>query len=117
MRTVLETGLQQLIAPVSFSRHARLRLAHRCLSEGDIEYVVEYGEPFCRTGVTFFVLRGRDIPPHDRRTRLARLEGTVVLMAPDGQIVTAYRDRWRAASVVRRKVTYRRVQPIQARAG
>jgi hypothetical protein len=73
-------------------------MAQRNISPGDLEYVLEHGERIHRTGVTIYLLRKRDIPPHDRKkSDIARLEGTVVLtgFSQDGdlEIITAYRNK------------------------
>ncbi len=45
-----------------------------------------------RTGITFYVLRARDLPPaHRRADAVAKLVGTTILVARDGTLITAYR--------------------------
>src|SRR5262245_45373152 len=90
---------------VTLTSHARHRLAQRCLSAEEVEYVLEHGHRLRRTGVEFCVLRHRDIPPADRRD-VAHLEGTVVLVSEDGAAITVYRNR-RALAEIRRKASYR----------
>ncbi len=92
--------------PLPFTRHARRRGARRNLAPDAVDYVVAYGRMIQRTGVTFYFLGWRDIPPHDRRASWAsRLEGTIVLMASDGEIITVYRNR-SGLHTIRRKLKY-----------
>jgi hypothetical protein len=90
---------------LSITDHARKRFAQRNLSADDVQFCVEYGTHLHRTGVTFVVLRGRDIPPRWRRLdRYARLEGAVLVI--DGaRVVTAYRSRT-ALPRLRKKMKY-----------
>lgn len=78
----------------TLAAHARLRLAQRNLSPAQVDYVLEHGVEVQRTGVTFYILRERDVPPaHRRCDTYAKLAGTVVLVAPHGTLVTAYRHQ------------------------
>lgn len=93
--------------PVWLSKHALARAARRNVVPDAVEYVLAYGRMVQRTGITFFFLGRRDIPPADRRTAwAARLVGTVVLLASDGEVVTVYRNQ-RALRAIRRKLKYR----------
>ena len=88
------------------SRHAALRRRQRGLRDIAIDYVLDHGAYFRRTGVTFVVLRWCDVPVTDRRTdRWVRLVGTVVIVGTDERIVTTYRNR-RALRDIRRKSKY-----------
>ncbi len=92
--------------PLPFTRHARRRGARRNIAPDAVDYVVAYGRMIQRTGVTFYFLGWRDIPPDDRRASWAtRLEGTIVLVASDGEIITVYRNR-RGLHTIRRKMKY-----------
>jgi hypothetical protein len=92
---------------VSLSRHARCRGARRNVAPDAVEYVLTHGRWIQRTGVTFYFLGRRDMPEGDRHASWAsRLEGTVVLVAPDGEVVTVYRNR-RALRTIERKMKYR----------
>ena len=92
---------------VSFTWHARKRSARRNVAPNAVEYVLEYGRMVQRTGVTFFFLGRRDIPPCDRCASWAsRLEGTIVIVASDGEVITLYRNR-RGLRPIVRKMKYR----------
>jgi hypothetical protein len=93
--------------PVRFSRHAHTRAARRNLVPDAVEYVLTNGRQVQRTGVTFYFLGWRDMPGADQRASWAsRLEGTVVLVAPNGEVVTVYRNR-RALRAILKKMKYR----------
>jgi hypothetical protein len=85
-------------------------MAQRNVSLQDLEYVLEHGERVYKTGVTFYVLRKRDILQNDRKnSEITRLEGTVVLtsFSQDGhlEIITLYRNK-RAFQTLRSKQEY-----------
>lgn len=91
----------------AYSLHASRRAARRNIVPDAVDYVLLHGQLTHRTGIRFFFLRRRDIPPADRRQGwCARLVGTVVLVAPEGDIITVYRNR-RALPSIRRKPKYR----------
>src|SRR5438046_1889741 len=93
--------------PLPFTRHARKRGARRNVAPDAVDYVMAYGRVIQRTGVTFYFLGWRDIPPDDRRASWAsRLEGTIVLQAPDEDVITIYRNR-HGLRAIRRKMKYR----------
>lgn len=95
------------MAPVTPTAHAQLRCAQRNLAPWSITYVIDHGVQIRRTGVIFYVLRGRDIPPTDRRMdAYAKLEGTVLLVTDDGCLLTAYRQH-DAYHRIARKLKYR----------
>ncbi len=92
---------------VSLTRHARCRGARRNVAPDAVEYVLTHGRRIQRTGVTFYFLGRRDMPESDRRASWAsRLEGTVVLVAAGGEVVTVYRNQ-RALRTIARKLKYR----------
>ena len=92
---------------VLMSRHARRRSAQRHLTEDNVRYIMAYGREYRRTGVTFIVLRRRDIPRDDlRRPALAHLQGAVLLIGDEGIVITLYRNPC-AARTITRKLKYR----------
>lgn len=93
--------------PLSFTHHAYGRGARRNVAPDAVDYVMTHGRALHRTGVTFFFLGRRDIPARDRRASwAARLEGTIVIVATGGVVVTVYRDR-RGLRAIARKMKYR----------
>jgi hypothetical protein len=95
------------LRPESFTKHARKRAARRNLAPNAVDYVLAHGREIHRTGVSFYFLGRSDMPPADRRHSWAsRLEGTIVLVALDGAVITAYRNR-RGLRAILRKMKYR----------
>jgi hypothetical protein len=93
--------------PLAFTKHAYKRGARRNVAPDAVEYVLAHGRMIQRTGVTFCFLGRRDMPPADRGACWAsRLEGTIVLLAPNGTIITVYRNR-RGLPAIRRKLKHR----------
>ncbi len=102
--TQLEASISDY--PLMFSGHAVARGGQRNLSAAQVSYVVQYGKPVHRTGITFYILRRRDIPEcHRRNDTCAKLEGTVVLVG-DASVITVYRNCG-AYHQVRKKLKYR----------
>lgn len=103
----ITTGARHERRLISFTSHARGRGARRNLAPDAVDYVLAYGRMIQRTGMTFFFLGGRDMPPADRRASWAsRLEGTIILVAPDGAVITVYRNRCGLRAILR-KMKYR----------
>lgn len=86
------------------SRHAARRIAQRNLSVGDVALVLRFGRKEHRTGVKFFFLGERDVPPGQER-ELERLVGTTIVAA-DECILTVYRNE-RALAQIKRKLKWR----------
>lgn len=106
MASTMETATP-LPKPARYSYHALCRAARRNVVPDAIDYVLTHGRHTRRTGVTFYFLGWRDMPKADRvRSWAARLEGTVVLVGPDGEIITVYRNR-QAWHTIQRKLKYR----------
>lgn len=105
-RLTLEEA-QPVYAPIRKSDHAYLRAAQRQLSDADVDYILRWGSELRRTGVSFFHLGARDIPPQHRHLRqIMRLAGAVVLVAADGEVITLY-PHGRKLRLIRRKMKYR----------
>ena len=101
MKDVNDPGMIRL------TTHAACRAARRNIPPAALEYVLTYGRRIQRTGVTFYFLGRRDLPPADSRASWAsRLEGTVALVSSDGALITIYRQR-KALATIRRKTKYR----------
>lgn len=93
--------------PLCLTAHARARAARRNVAPDAVDYVLMYGRRIQRTGVAFYFLGRRDMPPADRcASWAARLEGTIVVVAADGAVITLYRNR-RGVRAIQRKLKYR----------
>jgi hypothetical protein len=70
-------------------------MAQRGLSQSDIQFVLTYGRKLRRSGSLFFFLGKRDIPMKlSRFDKIAKLEGTLLVLSPDGkQLITVYKNR------------------------
>ncbi|HEU4782049.1 MAG TPA: hypothetical protein VFS83_01785 [Ktedonobacterales bacterium] len=103
----VEGGRQEPRSSVaSFTWHARRRGARRNVAPDAVDYVLAHGRMIQRTGVMFYFLGWRDIPPRDRRASWAsRLEGSIVIVASDGAVITIYRNR-RGLRTIARKAKY-----------
>lgn len=89
------------------STHACLRLAQRCLTWEQLDYVLSNGAQIWRTGALFHVLRRCDIAPADRRAaEIARLEGAVVV-TDDDRVITVYRNRHGYRDIRKKQRYYR----------
>lgn len=103
-------GMVSSAAPrdvISLTRHARRRSARRNVAPNAVEYVLAHGRMVRRTGVRFYFLGRRDIPACDRCASWAtRLEGVIVVVAPEGGVITVYRNR-HGLRAIERKMKYR----------
>lgn len=98
--------VQAFAAPVHHTHHSDRRAAQRNLV-GAIDYIMAWGRLIHRTGVRFYFLGRRDIPPQHRHLpQIARLAGSVALVSPDGEIITLYRNV-DALRDIERKMKYR----------
>ncbi len=106
-RCSVSTSAWLALPETRLTGHARQRCARRNLPLDAVRYVMTYGREYHRTGVIFYVLRRRDIPPEDLRLAwVARLEGAVALVAGDGVVITLYRNPT-ATRAILRKMKYR----------
>ena len=79
-----------------FTSHALKRSAQRGLRQVDLLYVWRHGTRYrVSTKALVVYLRRRDIPKRDR-AQWGRLEGTCLVLTPDGMtVLTVYRNRRR----------------------
>ncbi|HEU5345649.1 MAG TPA: hypothetical protein VFX31_12565 [Ktedonobacterales bacterium] len=105
-RRLALADVQAFAAPARQTCHASRRAAQRNLA-GAIDYIMAWGRPIQRTGVCFYFLGRRDIPPQHRHLpQIARLAGSVALLSPDGEVITLYRNA-DALREIERKMKYR----------
>lgn len=76
------------------TEHGQLRCAHRGIAPEQLDLVVRHGRCFHAAGMTFFFFGKREM----RRWRellgelTQRLSGLVVVVSPNGSVVTVYRN-------------------------
>ncbi len=90
-----------MLEKLTFSEHARIRMAQRKLSATDVEYIVHHGIRYHKAGCLFRFLGKRHILDKEKE----RLEGSVVLLDSDTEtvVITVYRNRAEATKEIRRK--------------
>lgn len=85
--------------------HAQQRSAQRNVSKQAIAYITLYGVCYHKAGAQIFFLRRCDIPAEDLAIDwCARLVGTAVIMAKDGQtVLTTWRNEKTGLKRIKRK--------------
>ena len=94
-----------LVSDYHLSPHAARRMAQRNVSLTAAALVIRYGTVEYRTGVEFYFLAQRDVPP-GRERELEKLIGTTVVVRY-GRVETVYRNR-KALPNIKRKPKRRR---------
>ena len=90
-------------ADAMLSKHAQRRSAQSNLCEQDVDLVCRYGVLERRTGVRFYFVRRREVDRYRAvEPRLDKLDGIVMVMSPDGVVITFYRNS-KALRNIRRK--------------
>ncbi len=91
-----------------FSSHATKRACQRRFSKNEIAYILRYARVIRKTGVRFYFLGSKDVPPADMRLPgVQRLIGATLLVGEDGPtIVTMYKNR-EALKEIKRKTKFR----------
>ena len=89
---------------LTFSEHARTRMAQRKLSVTDVEYIINHGSKYHNAGCLFCFLGRKNILDKDKE----RLEGSVVLLDSETEtvVITVYRNRSEATKDIRHKAKY-----------
>ncbi|OJV96038.1 MAG: hypothetical protein BGO39_03430 [Chloroflexi bacterium 54-19] len=80
----------------------------RNFSQREVAYVIRYGKLLRRTGICFYFLAGKDVPPADRKLGwVQRLIGVTVLMTPErAAIITLYKNQ-KALRDIKKKNKFR----------
>lgn len=73
--------------------HAIWRMQQRAISQTALDAVLRWGAPIEQNGFTIFFLGRRHLPADLAPADAAHLEGTVVVVARDGSVVTTYHTR------------------------
>ena len=92
----------------SHSRHSAQRAAQRNISEAEIDYIVQFGQCFHRSGAVIYFLRCVDIPADDQADdEITRLAGTALVFSRDEKtLLTVWRNRRKGLKLIRRKPEY-----------
>lgn len=75
------------------SRHAEMRMSARRISPQALELTVRFGRRVHVRHGTMHVIGKRELSDPKLPTEVRDLEGVHVLCAPDGRIITAFRNR------------------------
>ncbi len=90
------------------TNHAQARMQQRHFNQADLDYVKAHGRLLRRTGICFYFLAARDVPPADRKLPWTqRLIGITVLASADqAAIITLYKNP-NALRDIRKKAKFR----------
>lgn len=87
------------MANTELTYHARLRCHTRGIDKQAVSAAVDYGTHRYSRGADHYVIGWRDVRFWaERGVDIARFEGTAVVCAADGRVLTTYRKR-RSASI------------------
>ena len=79
---------------VRMSSHAQERAAQRCINTEGVLFVMKYGRVIHSGEAVHYYLGRRDIPERFRHDdRLMKLEGTTLVTANDGTVITFYKNK------------------------
>lgn len=75
------------------TKHAQARMQSRSISETDISDAIEYGRTYFARGAIFKILGKKEIRRFEADADLRHLDGLHVVLAADGAIITAYKNK------------------------
>lgn len=81
---------KSIFSDVSFSEHCLQRLSLRKINKRVVNYCLNYGKVFYKTGIRFYVLLKKQIEEYNLDSKL---EGICVLISNDGTIISAYKNK------------------------
>lgn len=85
--TIGRTGIYNL----RHTSHSQQRSTQRGISNLEIALAIEYGVQMLKQGLEFYVTTEKSLPHSLHHNIRERLKNTVVILTPDGEIVTCYR--------------------------
>ena len=108
MQKVRGGGAKQMHEPCYRpTRHFVERAEERCLDPELLRFILIHGDEYCSAGAIHLTVRERELPPELRRSDLAeRARDWIIVVAPDGSILTCYRRRG-AVRFLRQKTCWR----------
>jgi hypothetical protein len=74
----------------SHTTHSFVRAAQRGLDNKKISAIIEYGESYCKQGLTYYVLGTQNVPAHLKKS-LEKVKNSVVVVCNDSVVLTCYR--------------------------
>lgn len=77
---------------VKLNKHAARRRMEREITDLQVALAIDFGRRIYGTGAEICFLGRRDIPDWLHPRYAERVEGTVVILADDGTVVTTYRN-------------------------
>lgn len=78
---------------LSLTDHAQMRMGQRGISESVVAMVLRHGRTVHARGATYRVVGHKEVARGaERGIDLADADGVHVLLAPDGSVITAYRN-------------------------
>jgi hypothetical protein len=72
--------------------HAQNRCQQRAISAWDVDQVLNFGNAIYKQGIRFMFIPKKDIRTFYQPDRQSSLEDLMILVGPDGAIITAYRN-------------------------
>ena len=72
--------------------HAQNRCQQRAISAWDVDQVLNFGNAIYKQGMRFMFIPKKDIRTFYQPDRQSSLEDLMILVGPDGAIITAYRN-------------------------
>lgn len=96
-------------SPVEPTEHAARRMRQRAISPAALNLALRRGVRIEQNGATVYFLGRRHLPADVAPADAPRLEGTAVVVARDGSVITAFRRRRLPRRIRRRRPRGRRV--------
>lgn len=92
---------------MQITKHAQQRLSQRAIDMDAVSIALNFGLKIEQNGATVHFLGRRQLPRGLARNEADGLEGTTVVLARNGSVVTAYRTQ-RLPRIIRRRRPRRR---------
>ena len=74
------------------TKHAAQRQAQRCISDLQLSLTLDYGQRVHMSCAEICFLGRKDIPDWIDPRYADKMDGTVVVLSPDGAVITTYRN-------------------------
>jgi len=77
---------------IRMTRHATERQLKRGIPDEQLHLAIDFGRRVHGSGVEVYFLGRKDIPPWIDHRMAWKIEGTVVVMSPEDDVITTYRN-------------------------